>query len=72
MLTRWGFTTVFDSASVLEKTNLIHRRIEMGEVKGSRILTVGEPFWVKGGAPIYVKGFLEANHITIPDVKSSA
>jgi len=72
MLTRWGFTTVFDIASVLENTNLIRRRIEMGEVKGPRILTVGEPFWAKGGTPIYVKGFLEANHITIPDVESSA
>jgi imidazolonepropionase-like amidohydrolase len=72
MLTRWGFTTVFDIASVLENTNLIRRRIERGEVKGPRILTVGEPFWAKGGTPIYVKGFLEANQITIPDVESSA
>ncbi len=71
MLTRWGFTTVFDIASVLENTNLIRHRIEAGEVKGPRILTVGEPFWEKGGTPIYVKGFLEANHITIPDVESS-
>src|SRR4030095_16313895 len=72
MLTRWGFTTVFDIASVLENTNLIRGRIERGEVKGPRILTVGEPFWARGGTPIYVKGFLEANHITIPDVESSA
>lgn len=49
MLTRWGFTTVFDIASVLDNTTLIRRRIESGEVKGPRILTVGEPFWAKGG-----------------------
>ena len=72
MLTRWGFTTVFDIASVLENTSLIRHRIETGEVIGPRILTVGEPFWGKGGTPIYVKGFLEANHISIPDVESSA
>ncbi len=72
MLTRWGFTTVFDIASVLGNTTLIRRRIESGGVKGPRILTVGEPFWGKGGTPIYVKGFLEANHITIPDVESTA
>lgn len=54
MLTRWGFTTVFDIASVLQNTNLIRHRIASGEVKGPRILTVGEPFWVK--TPIYVKG----------------
>jgi imidazolonepropionase-like amidohydrolase len=71
MLTRWGFTTVFDIASVLQNTNLIRHRIESGEVKGPRILTVGEPFWVKGGTPIYVQGFLAANHISIPEVESA-
>ena len=72
MLTRWGFTTVFDIASVLNNTTLIRRRIESGEVNGPRILTVGEPFWTKDGTPIYVQGFLEANHISIPDVESPA
>jgi imidazolonepropionase-like amidohydrolase len=72
MLTRWGFTSVFDIASVLQNTNLIRGRIEGGEVKGPRILTVGEPFWGKGGTPIYIKGFLEANHINIPEVESTA
>lgn len=70
MLTRWGFTTVFDIASVLNNTTLIRRRIESGEVNGPRILTVGEPFWTKGGTPIYVQDFLQANHISIPDVES--
>jgi imidazolonepropionase-like amidohydrolase len=72
MLTRWGFTTVFDIASVLDNTTLIRRRIEAGTVKGPRILTVGEPFWIKGGTPIYVRGFLEANHINIPEVESTS
>jgi imidazolonepropionase-like amidohydrolase len=72
VVTRWGFTTVFDIASVLNNTTHIRRRIESGEVKGPRILTVGEPFWAKGGTPIYVKGFLEANHISIPEVESNA
>lgn len=72
MLTRWGFTTVFDIASVLKNTELIRQRIESGEVKGPKILTVGEPFWTKGGTPVYVKDFLEANHISIPDVESNA
>jgi len=49
MLTQWGFTTVFDIASTLHNTNLIRSRIESGEAKGPRILTVGEPFWIKGG-----------------------
>jgi len=72
MLTRWGFTTVFDIASVLNDTTRIRRRIESGEVKGPRILTVGDPFWAKGGTPIYVKGFLADNHINIPEVESNA
>jgi imidazolonepropionase-like amidohydrolase len=72
MLTQWGFTTVFDIASVLQNTNLIRHRIGTGEVKGPRILTTGEPFWIKGGTPIYVQGFLEANHISIPEVESTA
>ncbi len=70
MLTRWGFTTVFDIASILQNTNLIRRRIESGEVKGPRILTVGEPFWVK--TPIYIKAFLAANHVSMPEVQSAA
>src|SRR5207245_5649843 len=70
ILARWGFTTVLDLASVLKNTTLIRRRIESGEVKGPRILTVGEPFWAKGGTPVYVRGFLEANHINIPEVES--
>jgi imidazolonepropionase-like amidohydrolase len=72
MFTKWGFTTVFDIASILQNTLLIRRRIESGEVLGPRILTVGEPFWVKGGTPIYVKHYLEENHISIPEVESIA
>src|ERR1700733_392981 len=69
MLTGWGFTTVFDIASVQENTTLIRRGIESGEVKGPRILTVGGPFWIK--TPVYVRQFLESNHIDIPEAGSS-
>jgi hypothetical protein len=41
-------------------------------VKGPRILTVGEPFWTKGGTPIYVRDFLQTNHISVPEVESNA
>jgi imidazolonepropionase-like amidohydrolase len=70
MLTRWGFTSVFDIASVLDNTNAVRRRIDSGEVRGPRILTVGEPFYAKGGTPVYIRGFLEENHIPIPEVES--
>ena len=71
MLTRWGFTTVFDAASVLANTNNIRRRIAAGEIRGPRILTVGEPFYPNRGTPIYVKGFLEENHIPSAEVQSA-
>jgi imidazolonepropionase-like amidohydrolase len=71
MLTRWGFTTVFDIASVLSNTNNIRQRIARGEVRGPHILTVGEPFYPKNGTPIYVKGFLEEQHIPSGEVESA-
>ena len=69
MFTRWGFTTVFDIASVLDNTVAIRKRIATGEIIGPRILTVGEPFYPKGGTPIYVKSFLEQNHVPSNEVE---
>ena len=43
MFNRWGFTTVFDVASVLDNTLALRRRIENNELRGPHILTVGEP-----------------------------
>ncbi len=60
MFTQWGFTTVFDLASVLDNTNVIRKRIEAGDVAGPQILSVGDPFFPLGGTSIYVKDFLEA------------
>lgn len=61
MLTRWGFTTVFDIASQLPNTLSIRRRIEAGEVAGPKILTVGDPFFPKNGTPIYIRQFMKDN-----------
>jgi imidazolonepropionase-like amidohydrolase len=67
MLTRWGFTTVFDVASILANTNEIRSRIAAGDILGPRILTTGEPFFPPHGIPSYVSGYLEQNQISIPD-----
>ena len=72
MLTGWGFTTVFDIASFLANTNNLRMRIAAGEILGPRILTTGEPFFPPNGVPIYVKGYLEENHVTLPDDASTA
>jgi imidazolonepropionase-like amidohydrolase len=59
MLTRWGFTTVFDIASINGSARTWRQRIEAGEVTGPAILTVDAPFFPKDGAPIYVRALLK-------------
>src|SRR6516162_3758360 len=65
---RWGFTTVFDITSVLDNTLALRRRIEAGALRGPRILTVGEPVWTI--EPVYVRDFLQQNHIHIPNTQT--
>jgi len=65
MFNRWGFTTVFDIASVLDNTLALRGRIETGELRGPRILTTGEPIWTI--EPVYIREFLINNHIQIAD-----
>jgi imidazolonepropionase-like amidohydrolase len=55
MLTRWGFTSVFDIASAPGDAIALRRRIAAGEVTGPMILTVDGPFYPKDGTPIYVR-----------------
>ena len=54
MLTRWGFTSVFDVASFLANTNALRNRVNGGEVPGPHIFTTGEPLYPKGGIPVYL------------------
>lgn len=54
MLTKWGFTTVFDTASFIVNTNALRARVNSGEIPGPRIFTVGEPLYPKDGIPVYV------------------
>jgi imidazolonepropionase-like amidohydrolase len=54
MLTAWGFTSVFDTASFISNTNALRARVNKNEVPGPRILTVGEPLYPKDGIPVYV------------------
>ena len=72
MLTRYGFTSVFDTGSALENTRRIRERIESGEISGPRIRTTGEVLFPKGGAPteliLDVKG---AMRIKTPEVTNA-
>jgi imidazolonepropionase-like amidohydrolase len=63
MFNRWGFTTVFDLASLLDNTLELRRRIGSNELRGPHLLTVGEPIWTI--EPAYARDFLRENHIRI-------
>jgi imidazolonepropionase-like amidohydrolase len=54
MLTKWGFTTVFDTASDEQNTLALRKRIESGEVRGPRIRTVGDAIFPVDGIPSYI------------------
>lgn len=57
MLTRYGYSTVFDIASVRDNTLALRARVERGEVAGPRILTVGLPLFPPNGIPMYLDHF---------------
>jgi imidazolonepropionase-like amidohydrolase len=51
MLTRYGFTTVFDTGSSWENTRAMRDRVESVEVAGPRIYSTGEPLIARGALP---------------------
>ncbi len=55
MCTRWGFTSVFDTGSLLANTKTIARRIDAGELSGPMILSAGVPFAPKDATPYYLQ-----------------
>jgi imidazolonepropionase-like amidohydrolase len=70
MLTRWGFTTVFDIASLNGSARALRKKIEAGEVTGPAILTVDAPFFPKDGTPIYVRALLKETGAPSAEVAS--
>ena len=54
MLTRYGYTTVFDIASDRDNTLALRDRIEKHDVRGPRILTAGWALFPAHGLPIYI------------------
>jgi imidazolonepropionase-like amidohydrolase len=54
MLSRFGFTTVFDTGSDQANTVALRARIKRGEVRGPRIFTVGLPLYPPDGIPHYI------------------
>jgi imidazolonepropionase-like amidohydrolase len=56
MFTRYGFTSVVDTASTLTNTVALRARIESGDVAGPRIRTAGLPLYAT--TPFYLKDTL--------------
>jgi len=73
MLTRYGFTSVFDTGSQWENTRRLRDRIESGEIPGPRIHSTGEPLFPKGGAPPgHILDVLGTMRIEFPEVADAA
>ncbi len=65
MLTRWGFTTVWDLGSDPNNTMTIRRRVESGELPGPKILMAGDIF-PKNGHPIYLPAEMQLPEAATP------
>jgi imidazolonepropionase-like amidohydrolase len=65
MLTRWGFTTVWDLGSEPANTLALKQRIESGELPGPRILMAGDIF-PKNGHPVYLPAEMQLPEASTP------
>jgi imidazolonepropionase-like amidohydrolase len=66
MLTKWGFTTVWDLGSDPRDTLALRRRILANEVAGPNIFLAGSIF-PKGGHPVYLPAELQLPEAGTPD-----
>ena len=66
MLTRWGFTTVWDLGSEEVDTLALRRRIESGEIPGPKIFLAGSIF-PKGGHPVYLPAEMQLPEAATPE-----
>jgi imidazolonepropionase-like amidohydrolase len=73
MLTRFGFTTVFDIGSVWENTRRLRDRIDSGEIPGPRIRSTGEGLVPPGALPSdQVLGMMGVMKLPAPEVADAA
>jgi len=66
MLTRWGFTTVWDLGSDPQNTLALRKRVEAGEVPGPKILMAGDIFPLHGH-PVYVPADIQLPEAATPE-----
>jgi imidazolonepropionase-like amidohydrolase len=66
MLTKWGFTTVWDLGSDPDDSLPLRRRVNAGEVAGPNIFLAGNMF-PEGGHPVYVPREVQLPEVATPD-----
>jgi imidazolonepropionase-like amidohydrolase len=66
MLTRWGFTSVWDLGSYPVDSLALRRRVNAGEVPGPNIFFAGNMF-PKGGHPVYVPREVPLPEVATPE-----
>lgn len=66
MLTRWGFTTVWDLGSDPNNSLALRRRVESGEVPGPKMLLAGDIF-PKNGHPVYLPAEMQLPEAAAPE-----
>jgi imidazolonepropionase-like amidohydrolase len=66
MLTRWGFTTVWDLGADPDDSLPLRRRVNSGEIPGPNIFLVGSIF-PKGGHPAYLPAEIQLPEAATPE-----
>jgi imidazolonepropionase-like amidohydrolase len=66
MLTRWGFTTVWDIGSDPDDTLALRRRVNAGEIPGPNIFLAGNIF-PKDGHPAYLPASVQLPEAATPE-----
>jgi imidazolonepropionase-like amidohydrolase len=66
MLTKWGFTTVWDLGSDPQDSLPLRRRVKAGEVLGPNIFLAGSMF-PKDGHPVYLPAEMKLPETDMPD-----
>jgi imidazolonepropionase-like amidohydrolase len=73
MLTKYGFTSVFDTGSVWENTRRLRDRIDSGEVPGPKVRSTGEGLVPPGALPSdQVLGMMGVMKLPAPEIADAA
>jgi len=69
MLTKWGFTTVWNLGSDPSDSLALRRRVDSGEISGPRILLAGN-MYPKDGHPVYLPADVKLPEVGTPDASA--